>query len=55
MLVDCVLIDFKKAFDSVCQNKLLIKFVAYGINENLLSWINSFLSDRKQRVLVNNC
>ena len=55
MLVDCVFIDFKKAFDSVCHDKLLIKLAAYGINGNLLGWINSFLSDRKQRVLVNNC
>ena len=55
MLVDCVFIDFKKAFDSVCHNKLLIKLAAYGINGNLLGWINSFLSGRKQRVLVNNC
>ena len=28
---------------------------AYGINGNLLGWINSFPPDRKQRVLVNNC
>ena len=55
MLVDCVFIDFKKIFDSVCHNKLLIKLAAYGINGNFLGWINSFLSDRKQRVLVNNC
>ena len=55
MLVDCVFIDFKKAFDSICHNKLLIKLVAYGINGNLLGWINSFLSGRKQRVLLNNC
>ena len=55
MLVDCVFIDFKKAFNSVCHNKLLIKMAACGINGNLLGWINSFLSDRKQRVLVNNC
>ena len=55
MLVDCVFIDFKKAFDSVCHNKFLIKLAAYGINGNFLGWINSFLSDRKQVVLVNNC
>jgi Reverse transcriptase (RNA-dependent DNA polymerase)/Endonuclease-reverse transcriptase len=53
--VDCVFIDFKKAFDSVCHNKLLIKLAAYGINGNLLGWIKSFLSNRKQRVRVNNC
>ena len=55
LLVDCIFIDFKKAFDSVCHNKLLIKLAAYGISGNLLGWIKSFLSDRKQHVCVNNC
>ena len=55
MLVDCIFIDFNKAFDSVCHNKLFNKMAAYGIDGNLLGWINSFLSDHKQRVLVNNC
>ena len=54
MLVDCVIIDFKKAFNSLCHNKLLIKLTAYGINRNL-GWINLFLSDRKQREFINNC
>jgi hypothetical protein len=52
--VDCVFIDFKKAFDSVCHNKLLIKLKGYGINGNLLNWLKSFLSNRKQRVRVNS-
>ena len=55
LLVDCIFINFKKAFDSVCHNKLLIKLAAYGISGNLLGWIKSFLSDRKQHVCVNNC
>ena len=55
MLVDCVFIDFKKAFDSVYQNKLLIKLAAYDTIGNLLGWMNSFLTDRKQHILVNNC
>ena len=54
LLVYCGFIDIKKAFDCVCHNKLLIKLAAYGINENLCGWINSFLPDRQQRVLVNN-
>ena len=55
LLVDCIFINFKKAFDSVCHNKLLIKLAAYGISGNRLGWIKSFLSDRKQHVCVNNC
>ena len=43
------------AFDSVCHNKLLIKLVAYGTKGNFLGLINSFLTDREQCVLVNNC
>jgi len=32
-------IDFSKAFDAVCHNKLLHKLAAYGMTGNLLSWI----------------
>ena len=41
-------IDFSKAFDVVCHNKLLHKLAACGITGNLLSWINNFLSGRSQ-------
>jgi len=41
-------IDYKKAFDSVCHNKLLIKLNAYGIAGSLLSWIKDFLFNRSQ-------
>jgi len=51
-LVDCVYIDFKRAFDVVCHNKLIIKLQAYGIGGNLLTWIGAFLSNRTQRVSV---
>ena len=45
--------DLSKAFDSIAHNKLLIKLHAYGINPLVCGWIRSFLSDRKQRVVVN--
>jgi len=41
-------IDYKKAFDSVCQNKLFIKLNAYGIAGSLLSWIKDFMFNRSQ-------
>ena len=51
-LVDCVYIDFKRAFDVVCHSKLITKLQAYGISGKLLTWIAAFLSHRTQRVSV---
>ena len=51
--VDVVYIDFKKAFDSVPHQRLLLKLESYGIGPDLLKWFRSFLSGRKQRVNVN--
>ena len=51
--VDVIYLDFKKAFDSVPHQRLLIKLKAYGITGNLFAWIESFLKDRNQRVLMN--
>jgi hypothetical protein len=39
-------IDYAKAFDTVCHDKLCHKLAAYGIAGTLLQWIGSFLSDR---------
>ena len=51
--VDEVFLDFKKAFDKVSHANLLFKLHHMGIEESLLLWIESFLSDRTQRVKVN--
>ena len=50
--VDLVLLDFAKAFDKVSHKKLIQKLEAYGINSLLVKWIESFLTGRKQRVLI---
>lgn len=50
--VDVAYIDFSKAFDSVCHNKLYVKLQSYGIDGKLLSWIREYLSDRTQRVKI---
>jgi len=54
LVSDVIYFDFKKAFDSVSHNKLLIKLKAYGIYNNLFDWITAFLSNRKQTVRVCN-
>ena len=51
--VDIVYLDYKKAFDSVPYERLLVKLGSIGIGGNLLNWICSFLTDRKQVVVVN--
>jgi hypothetical protein len=50
--VDAIFIDFKKAFDKVPHSKLLLKLKSYGIDNNVISWIREFLSDRVQRVVL---
>ena len=52
--VDIIYTDFSKAFDKVPHQRLLKKMENLGIAGNTLQWIKSFLSDRKQRVRVEN-
>ena len=44
--------DFSKAFDKVPHQELLYKLSNYGINSVTLTWEKSFLSNRKQRVVL---
>ena len=46
-------IDFAKAFDTVTHSKLLYKLRKLGIDGALLSTIESFLTNRSQRVGIN--
>ena len=52
--IDAILLDFSKAFDKVPHQRLAQKLSHYGIRGTLLNWIQSFLSDRSQRVLIDN-
>lgn len=54
-LVDVIYIDFAKAFDSVVHSKLIKKCSAYGFRGFLLDFIKSFLTNRKQRVKIDDC
>ena len=49
---DVIYLDFQKAFDKVPHLRLLSKLKAYGIWGSVFNWIESFLSNRKQRVAV---
>jgi hypothetical protein len=47
-----VLLDFAKAFDTVCHEFLKLKLRAYGFDGYIYNWISDFLADRKQRVVI---
>lgn len=52
--VDCIFLDFSKAFDKVAHNLLLIKLKALNIDPNILKWIEYFLTNRSQYVFTND-
>ena len=52
-VVDSIYFDFSKAFDTVPHSRLKRKLKAYGIDGEVLSWIDGFLSGREQMVRVN--
>ncbi len=51
--VDAIYLDFAKAFDSVPHERLIHKLHMYGIQGEVLAWIEQFLKGRRQRVRVN--
>ena len=51
--VRSVFLDISKAFDKVWHKGLIFKLSQNGISGNLLDILSDFLSDRKQRVVLN--
>ena len=52
--VDSLYIDYAKAFDKVDHSILMQKLELYGVSDEYLVWIKSFLTNRKQVVFINN-
>jgi len=51
--IDVIYTDFEKAFNKVPHQGLISKLEVYNLNNTLLLWIQDFLCNRKQRVIVN--
>ena len=49
---DLIIMDFAKAFDKVPHRRLLHKLDYYGIRGSTHKWINSWLSGRTQKVVL---
>ena len=52
--IDIALLDFSKAFDKVPHQRFNNKLNVFGIRDNTLNWISSFLHNRTQLVLLDN-
>ena len=51
--VDMFYLDFSKSFDLVPHRRLLVKLQGLGIQGKVARWVEEWLSDRKQRVVLN--
>jgi len=49
---DIWVLDFAKAFNKVGHRRLIEKLRCYGVDGDTNQWIQGFLSNRKQRVVV---
>ena len=51
--IDVAIMDFSKALDKVGHQRLLLKLDHYGIRGKTNKWIQAFLTNRTQRVVLN--
>lgn len=51
--VHCILLDFKKAFDTVPHSLLLLKISCLGLPDSVLGWVQNYLSGCSQKVVIN--
>ena len=50
--MDVVYLDFQKALDKVPHQRLLLKLKVHGIGNDVINWIEAWLTHRRQRVIV---
>jgi len=54
--INCITIDFLKAFDKISHHTILTAASQrFSLQSNHIQWLKSFLTDRQQRVITNNC
>ena len=44
--------DFQKAFDKVPHQRLILKLKSHGMGNSKINWIEQWLNDRRQRLVV---
>ena len=48
--INVIYLDYRKAFDTVPHKRLMLKLMKLGLPNNMLRWIQNFITDRKMRV-----
>jgi len=46
-------LDFQKAFHTIPHKRLLCKLASFGVQGQLLKWIEKFLTNRQQQAILN--
>ena len=52
--IDVIYTDLEKAFDKVPHRRLISKLHSYYIHTDVVEWITCFLTNRRQRVQIND-
>ena len=52
--IQFIFCDYSKAFDKVWHRGLVEKLKAHGVGGKLLAWVKSYLTNRRQCVILNN-
>jgi len=50
--VGAILMDLSKAFDCLPHNLIALKIKAYGLSDNSVSLVHTYLTNRKLRVKI---
>ena len=50
--VDVIYSGLQKAFDKVPHQRLILKLKSHGMGNGIINWIEQWLTDRRQRVVV---
>ena len=50
--VNIMYLDFQKAFDKVLHQRLLLSLKAHGIRDGIIDWIEQWLTDRRQHIVI---
>ena len=50
--VDVIYLNFQKAFDKVPHQRLIRKLKSHGVGNSIIKWLEHWLTDRRQRVVV---
>jgi len=49
-----ILFDLSKAFDTALKSRIILNMQNMRANNNLLQWVDNFLSGRRHKVVINN-